>query len=225
MRAKEIMSSPVTTIGTGSTLLDAARLLINANVSALPVVDDAQSMVGIVSEVDLIRRILGDSHDPSRLRVHFGDPDSHKVLGGSITDLMTHDVVSATEDTALEDVAALMLAHRTKRIPILRGKSLVGVVSRVDLVKAMLANSAAPPPMTAAPQARRDDDVLRTDVTAGMHSLRIPLGGSFDVVVRHGVVHLWGQVASGEEEQACGRAAARVPGVVEVISHLQIVRR
>ena len=144
MRAKEIMSSPVTTIGTGSTLLDAARLLINANVSALPVVDDAQSMVGIVSEVDLIRRILGDSHDPSRLRVHFGDPDSHKVLGGSITDLMTHDVVSATEDTALEDVAALMLAHRTKRIPILRGKSLVGVVSRVDLVKAMLANSAAP---------------------------------------------------------------------------------
>ena len=65
MRAKDIMSSPVTTISSGSTLLDAARLLINANVSALPVVDEGQSMVGIVSEVDLIRRILGDSTDAS----------------------------------------------------------------------------------------------------------------------------------------------------------------
>ena len=75
------------------------------------------------------------------------------MLGGSITDLMTHEVVSATEDTALEEVAALMLTHRTKRIPIVRGKSLVGVVSRVDLVKAMLATSAPPPPMPAPPEA------------------------------------------------------------------------
>ena len=62
-------------------------------------------------------------------------------------------------------------------------------------------------------------------MTAGIQKLKIPLGGSFDVVVRHGVVHLWGQVSSAEEENACQRAAARVPGVVDVISHMQNVRR
>ena len=82
MRAKDVMSSPVTTIHADATLLDAAKLLVNTKVSAVPVVGDADAMAGIVSEVDLIRRVVGDTADPSQLHAHLGNPDSQQILAG-----------------------------------------------------------------------------------------------------------------------------------------------
>jgi osmotically-inducible protein OsmY len=60
---------------------------------------------------------------------------------------------------------------------------------------------------------------------AAVHRLGIPLGGTFDVVVRHGVAHLWGRVSTEEEDQACQVASAKVPGIVDAISHMQIMPR
>ncbi len=227
MYAKDVMSSPVTTISAGASVRDAARLLINAQVSALPVVDQRNAMTGIVSEVDLIRRVVGDSNDPTQLHAHLGDPDSQEVLSLTVADIMTRDVVTATEETSLEDVATLMLEHQTKRIPIVRGTDVVGIVSRIDLVKAMLshakpATTAATP--TPAPQLR-DDESLRMQVAAAIQKLGISLGGSFDVVVRHGIAHLWGQVGNVEEDKACQMTAARVAGITDVISHMQALPR
>ena len=233
MRAKDVMSSPVTTIGAGATVRDAARLLINAQVSALPVVDQRNAMAGIVSEVDLIRRVVGESNDPTQLHAHLGDPDSQEVLSLTVADIMTRDVVTATEETSLEDVATLMLEHQTKRIPIVRGADVVGIVSRIDLVKAMLSH-AAPGAAVAAPTAApaptptpqpRDDESLRMQVAAAIQRLSIPLGGAFDVVVRHGIAHLWGQVGNVEEDKACQMTAARVAGITDVISHMQVLPR
>jgi CBS domain-containing protein len=227
MRAKDVMSSPVTTIGAGASVRDAARLLINTQVSALPVVDQRNVMAGIVSEVDLIRRVVGESNDPTQLHAHLGDPDSQKVLSLTVADIMTRDVVTATEETSLEDVATLMLEHQTKRIPIVRGTDVVGIVSRIDLVKAMLSHGgpdAAVAAPTPAPQPR-DDESLRMQVAAAIHRLAIPLGGSFDVVVRHGIAHLWGQVGNVEEDKACQMTAVRVAGITDVISHMQVMPR
>ena len=227
MRAKDVMSSPVTTISAGASVRDAARLLVNTQVSALPVVDQRNAMAGIVSEVDLIRRVVGESNDPTQLHAHLGDPDSQEVLSLTVADIMTRDVVTATEETSLEDVATLMLEHQIKRIPIVRGTNVVGIVSRIDLVKAMLSHggpgaaAAAPPP---APKPR-DDESLRMQVAAAIQKLGISLGGSFDVVVRHGIAHLWGQVVNVEEDKACQMTAARVAGITDVISHMQALPR
>ena len=227
MRAKDVMSSPVTTISAGASVRDAARLLINTQVSALPVVDQRNAMTGIVSEVDLIRRVVGESNDPTQLHAHLGDPDSQEVLSLTVADIMTRDVITASEETSLEDVATLMLEHQTKRVPIVRGADVVGIVSRIDLVKAMLSHAA---PATAAaalapvPQPR-DDESLRMQVATAIQKLGIPLGGAFDVVVRHGIAHLWGQVVNVEEDKACQMRAARVAGITDVISHMQVLSR
>jgi CBS-domain-containing membrane protein len=221
MRAKDVMSSPVTTIQADATLLDAARLLVNTKVSAVPVVGESDAMAGIVSEVDLIRRVVGDTADPSQLHAHLGNPDSQQILAGKVADIMTRGVITANEDTALEDIASLMFRHQTKRIPILRERVLVGMVSRIDLVKAMVANGAA----TSAAPARRGAEDLRRDVAEAIQKLGFPLGGSFDVVVRHGVAHLWGQVSNESEDKACELAASKVPGIVDVMNHMQIVAR
>ena len=227
MRAKDVMSSPVTTISAGASVRDAARLLVNTQVSALPVVDQRNAMAGIVSEVDLIRRVVGESNDPTQLHAHLGDPDSQEVLSLTVADIMTRDVVTATEETSLEDVATLMLEHRTKRIPIVRGADVVGIVSRIDLVKAMLSHATAATAAAAlapVPQPR-DDESLRMQVATAIQKLGIPLGGAFDVVVRHGIAHLWGQVGNVEEDKACQMTAARVAGITDVISHMQALPR
>lgn len=224
MRAKDMMTTPVTTIGTGATLLEAARLLVNTRISALPVLDEHDAIVGIVSEIDLIRHVLGGNGDAARLQARLDDPATLKMLSGNVADIMTRQVVTATEDAEVEAVAALMLKHSTKRIPIMRDASVVGVVSRIDLVKVMLSHG-APDTAKAAPEAARDDDSLRRQVMGAVHRLGFPLGGTFDVVVRNGVAHLWGRVSTPEEDQACQAAASKVQGIVDVISHMQAVPR
>jgi CBS-domain-containing membrane protein len=220
MRAKNVMSRPVT-ITANATLRDAARVLVNSRFSALPVVDEKGAMIGIVSEVDLIRRVVGDEGDPTQLHAHLGDPDSQPALATPVVEVMTREVITADAETLLEDVASLILKHQKKRIPIIRDGGVVGIVSRTDLVKAMLSHGA---PLTQpAAESPKTDGALRRQVATAIQKLNIPLGGSFDVVVRDGSAHLWGQVASVEEDRACEIAAAQVPGITGVMSHMQVV--
>jgi len=220
MRAKHVMSKPVT-IKADATLRDAARVLVNSRFSALPVVDDKGAMTGIVSEVDLIHRVVGDEGDPTQLHAHLGDPDSQEALATPVVEVMTREVITADAETSLEDVASLILKHQKKRIPIVRDGGVVGIVSRTDLVKAMLSHGA--PVTQPPPESPKTDATLRRQVADAIHKLNIPLGGSFDVVVRNGSAHLWGQVASQDEDRACELAAARVPGITGVMSHMQVV--
>jgi CBS domain-containing protein len=220
MRAKHVMSKPVT-ITADATLRDAARVLVNSRFSALPVVDEKGAMTGIVSEVDLIRRVVGDASDPMQLHAHLGDPDSQQALATPVVEVMTREVITADTETPLEDVATLILKHQKKRIPIMRDGSVVGIVSRTDLVKAMLSHGA--PVTQPPPETPKTDGTLRRQVAEAVQKLNIPLGGAFDVVVRGGSAHLWGQVASHEEDRACEMAAAQVPGITGVMSHMQVV--
>jgi CBS domain-containing protein len=222
MRAKDVMSSPVTVIGTDATLLEAAKLLVNTHISALPVVDGTGAVVGIVSEIDLIRHVMGDAGEAASLKRHFDGPGAAQALAGKVTDLMTTALATAGEDDPLENVAALMMKHGVKRLPILRDGKAVGMVSRIDLVKSMLSHAAAAPTPAAA---RRDDEEMRRDVVAAIHRLGIPLGGTFDVVVKHGVAHLWGRVSTPEEDEACQVTASEVPGITGVMSHMQALPR
>jgi CBS domain-containing protein len=220
MPAKDVMNTRVTMVAVTATLLDAARMMVNARLGILPVVDGDGALVGILSEHD----VLGHEAAEGLTRSVNSSTDAGGSLSAQISSVMTKNVVMATEEEALADVAALMVKHRVKHIPVVRGRSVVGVISRLDLLKAML----SPGPAPGAKQDRApapDSDAVRENVVAAIHKLGLPLGAAFDIVVRNGIVHLWGQVADQEQEIACRRATAGIPGVVEVMSHMQVIAR
>jgi CBS domain-containing protein len=214
MQAKDVMSDGVISVNARATLLEAARLLVNAGVSAMPVIDDHGAMVGILSEADLIRGIAAQT-EPSKV---IADAKVRQVA-----EIMTKDVVTAAEETSLSDLASLMLSRNIKRVPILRGDSLVGVVSRVDILQALVSvgeGMFVPKPAAA----RTADDKLREPVMAALQQHDWARVGRSDVVISHGVVHLWGVVASDALRSAFVEAVHKVPGVTSVENHMHVGR-
>lgn len=203
MKARDIMMGDVLTVAADASLLDAAKIMINCGVSGLPVTGANGRMVGVLSEVDVIREAT----------------DGGPTLASPVESAMTREVVSSTEDAAIEAVAGLMLQHKVKRIPILRDGAVVGIVSRLDLVKAMLAEASGEASADSAPA---DDESLREQVTLAIRRLGVPVRGGFDVIVQNGIVHLWGEAADQAGYTACIAAAAKVPGVRDVLSHMQV---
>lgn len=231
MLAKDVMSSHVVTVEEKASLLDAVKLLINAGVSALPVLDDKGTLAGILSEYDVIRHVMNGEH-AADLQSHLEDRGAladvyAQELAAPVADLMKSPAVSASEDTPLQTVTDLMVKHQIKRVVIVRDGLVVGVVSRADLVKALLSRPHKPGLSGAAsgpqPAADAHDKQLRRDVTTAIRRLGLPLGGGFDVVVRHGTVHLWGQAVDEDHHRAYQAAAAEVLGVGDVYSHMHVV--
>lgn len=231
MLARDVMSGDVVTIGLNGTLLEAVKLLINARVSALPVIDESGALAGILSEFDVIRHVAGG--DAAASFTFGGAADgpgtvaASKALATTVKGIMTTPVLTAPDDAELTFVAEFMLKHRLKRIPIVRGGSVVGIVSRVDLLKAMISASgdAAVGRADASPRKPVPDseDQLREKVIAAVRQENVGVSGGLDVVIRHRAAHLWGEVTNEAAHQACCAAAARVPGVTDVVSHMHVV--
>jgi predicted transcriptional regulator len=214
MEAKDVMSDGVISVNARANLLDAARLLVNGGVSAMPVIDDQGMMVGIVSEADLIRRMAAE-------------PDAGKVVADAkarqVSEIMTRDVVTAGEETSLKELANLMLSRNIKRVPILRDGSIVGIVSRIDLLQAVVSvgeGMFVPKPAAA----RRADDDLRPAIMEALQRHNWAQVGRSDVVIAHGVVHLWGVVPSDAMRSAFVDAVRTVPGVTSVENHMHVGR-
>lgn len=111
MKVKEIMTAPVITVGRDATVPQIAALLRSRRVSAVPVVDGEGAVVGLVSEFDLLAR-----------------------EGATAADVMTTDVICVTEDTDVEEVRHLLVERRIRRVPVLSGGRMVGIVSRSDVM-------------------------------------------------------------------------------------------
>jgi CBS domain-containing protein len=221
MRAKEIMTTGVICIDIKSSIFDAAELLLNEHVSALPVVDDKGSVVGIVSEADLMRRPeIGTAPRKSWLS-HLLDNDTTaardfvEAHSRQVSEVMTSKVVTAGEETKLGDLVELMERHRVKRIPIMRDGKLVGLVSRADLLEALLSREPD------GPAVRPSDKELRLAVVEALDRHGWKSRWPTNVFANEGVVHLWGFVEGEEVRKAYRVAAENVPGVVRVKSHLR----
>jgi CBS domain-containing protein len=130
MLAREIMTSPVVTAEPDLPIKDAARLLDRNEITALPVVDEQQRLVGIVSEADLLRGEI--AHDP---RGHARPVEDDKERAATVSDVMTLGVITANENTDAADIARLMLDTAVKSIPVTHGARVVGIVSRRDLIR------------------------------------------------------------------------------------------
>ena len=148
MKAMDVMVRDVITVSPGDDVADAVQLLADYDVSALPVVDDGENVVGIISEADLLHReeIGTEKRRPwwleavtpaSSLAGEFA-----KSHGRRVEEVMSTNIIAASEDTPLGEIATLLERHRIKRVPILRSGKLVGIVSRGNLIQA-LASSAS----------------------------------------------------------------------------------
>jgi CBS domain-containing protein len=223
MKAADIMTTKVVTVAADATAQEAAALMLRHHISALPVVDQSGKLVGIVSEGDLVRRgELGTERERSWwLELLTSNrtlaSDYAKSHGRKVSEVMSKKLITAKPDTPINDIALLLEQHAIKRVPIVEGGKLLGIVARANLVQALAGLKVEP----AKKQAGKDSEI-REEVLAR-------LSGApwrpwlLNVTVHDGVAELWGIANSGDEKTAAGVAVENTPGVVKVNNHI-IVR-
>ena len=120
MRTKDVMTSPVVTVSPDTPLKDVARILVERGINAVPVVDAADRLCGIVSEADLLTLETADSR---------GSPPH------TASEVMSQSVYTLAQDTDATGAARMMLRHRLKSVPVVAGDRVVGIVARRDLLR------------------------------------------------------------------------------------------
>ncbi|WNC89141.1 CBS domain-containing protein [Paraburkholderia sp. FT54] len=201
---------------------DAATLLVEDHIGSMPVVDENGQVVGIVGERDLPHRVENGTCRRKRqwwLELLLSSPRGQaaryvKEHGHVVGDVMCEEVISISGDMPLQQIADLMERRRLESVPVLKDGKLIGIVSRANLIRALV--RVAP----AVESASRDDASLRDAIVLTMHGQRwgLPKRG---MLVKDGVAHLWGVMESVEEKQAIRIAAESVPGVKRVEYHLE----
>jgi len=221
MKARDIMSTKVVTVSPSTSVRDIAGLMVEKHVSGLPVLNDNGTLVGIVSEGDLLRRPeIGTQKHRRRWVSFFSGVDSqareftksHALRAG---DVMTKQVIHVSEETPLGDVVGLMEKHNIKRLPVLSDGKLVGIVSRADLLRALAARQADPMPPPA-----ESDATIRAAMNDVLKNEEWAMSAMVNVIVSEGVVHLWGVIDSDDQRQALRVAAENIPGVTAIEEHL-----
>ena len=216
MQAADVMVRDVVTVHPETDVADAVKLLAERDVSALPVVDAQGTLVGIISEADLIHRVeIGtEKHRPRLLESLTGATtlaaDFAKSHGKKVGEIMTTGVVTATEDASLAEIASLFERHRIKRVPIVRDGQVVGVVSQSNLIQALASTIGVS-------QSGGDTDRrIRDEILARLKQQDWTDFGSRNITVNHGTVHLWGLINSEAERRALTALAEGVPGVSRI---------
>lgn len=144
--AKDVMTPEPVTVGRTATVTEAAKLMVDKKVGALPVLE-GDKLVGIVTEGDLIMQDVRVEF-PTYIHLLDGfimyppatarfESELKKAVGAVVGDVMTRKVVSVQIDALLEDVATLMIDRDVSRIPVLEGDKLVGIISKSDIVRAL----------------------------------------------------------------------------------------
>ena len=203
-----------------------AELLSERGISGVPVVDSGGSMVGIVSEGDLLHRAeLGTERRhgprPAWWLEHYASGLAQEYVkshGRKVKDIMTRDVVTVTEETDLAEAATLLETHRIKRVPVIRDGNIVGIVSRSNLVRALGAARGGAPTGAGASD---DDRAIRQRLSQQKWVGKL---WAQDIIVSDGVVHLWfGSDEPEERRQAARVAAKNIVGVRSVEVHEVLV--
>lgn len=219
MKASDVMISPVVTTSPNASIKDVAKIFLDRHISAVPVVNDKGEIVGIISEGDLLHRAEAGTERRRGwwLRALATTEDLAaeyvKAHTRKVSDAMTRNVVTASPDTPLHEVAALLEKHAIKRVPIVRQGQLVGIVSRANLVQALAsASKALDIPLS--------DAAIRDRLMAHLTAQPWAHTDFLNVTVNDGVVTLWGATRSDAERKAIRVAAETTPGVRAVDDNL-----
>jgi CBS domain-containing protein len=224
MRAADVMMSEVITVGEDASVQEAARLMAEHGISAVPVVDRDKRVVGMVSEGDLLHRAETGTE---RRRSWWLDmvASANQLAGeyvkshsGCVKDVMTRDVISVTKETGVADIAILLETNRIKRVPVLLDGRLVGIVSRANLVRALAMTVNERPS-----GAEADDRAIRDRLLAELKAQKWAEVAPANITVKDRVVHLWSSYYSDQEKRALVVAAESIPGVRRVEDHMRPV--
>lgn len=194
MRAVELMRTPVVTVATDATTRQVAKMLVDNDITAAPVVDENGRLVGIVSEADLIR---GQIQPDARAHLtNLTDPTVPQPR--SVADVMTRDVICVPISADAADIAALMLKETIKSVPVVKDDAPVGMISRRDLLATLV----------------RDDATIAAEATARLTDYAN--GPSpFTIAVTDGVVTVTGDTTI-EEYRIARLLTGTVIGVKRV---------
>ena len=220
MKARDVMVSPVITVSPSASVKEAARILLERHISAVPVVDEKGKLVGIISEGDLLHRAEAGTERRRPWWLHgFIGPDTlaaeyAKAHARKVADVMTRQVVTAAPETPLHEVAALLEKNSIKRVPVVENGQLVGLVSRANLIQAVAsAGKELEIPLS--------DATIRDKLMARLKAQPWAQSGLLNVTVNDGVVDLWGITGSDTENKAIRVAAEATAGVRAVNDHLR----
>ena len=225
MNAADVMVSNVISVRPDTSVTEIAEKLLANRISAVPVVDEEGTLVGIVSEGDLIHRVENDTeqHRSWWLELLTGKEilarEFVKSHARKAIDVMSRAVVSVKPDTPLGEIASLLEQHRIKRVPVVADGKMVGIVSRANLVQALVNLAKARMPDLAVKDAALYENLLA--------HLRVQpwWSESINVIVRNGTVELWGLVGSEAERDAVRIAVEETPGVYEIVNFIGIETR
>ena len=224
MRATDVMTSEVITLGEDASVQEAAKLMAEHGISAVPVIDRESRVVGMVSEGDLLHRAETGTERRRSWWLEMVASTNQlageyvKSHSGKVKDVMTRDVVSVTEETPVADIAVLLETNRIKRVPVLRGGMLAGIVSRANLVRALAMTINERPS-----GAEADDRAIRDRLLAELKAQKWAEVSPANITVRDGIVHLWSSYYSDQEKRALVVAAESIPGVRRVEDHMRPV--
>lgn len=220
MKAADLMTSFVVTVRPDATIEYAAQLMLQYRISGLPVTDSDGAVLGIVTESDLLRRAETGTEKrharwvslligPGRLAQEYV-----RTHGRKVAEVMTDRVFTVTPETPLADLVALMETRHVKRVPVVDQGRLVGIVSRADVMAALVGL------LSDRPAGATTDAEIRHQILAEID--RQPWGprGGIDVIVTNGVVILKGMIPDERERAALRVAAENVPGVKAVHDRL-----
>ena len=223
MKAADVMVRNVITVSPDACVQDVAHILLTSRISGVPVVGPNGELVGIVSEGDLMRRVeagtgrrrpwwLAILTGKEALAMEFIREHSRKVA-----DVMTREVITAALDTPLWKIANLLEKNAIKRVPIVEGGKVIGIVSRANLLQALASLSKRAEVVTGV-----DDSQIRDKVLTQLNGEPWTRPSLINVIVQDGTVELWGIVDSASEKKAVRIAAEVTPGVRAVNDNLII---
>nr|WP_249798818.1 MULTISPECIES: CBS domain-containing protein [Caballeronia] len=215
------MTTSIVSASPDMSVRQAAGTMVFAGISGMPVIDEEGNLLGIVTEGDLMHRAEIGTGVKQRawwleLVASTRELASQYVKehARKVSDVMTTDVATVSETCPVADIAELLERKRIKRVPVLRDGKVVGVVSRANLIRALV---------TMAPELPVDADItdhsIREAVIAAMSGHPWALARE-NVIVENGTVHLWMTVTNDDEAKAVRVAAENAPGVKEVVTHV-----
>jgi CBS domain-containing protein len=219
MKVRDVMTYGVIGVPESASVAEAVETMLRSRVSALVVFDADHALSGILSEGDLIRRgeLGAERKRPHWLELLIGsgrlaESYAHEH-GGKAGEVMTRDVETIAEDAELSEAVDRMIRRHIKRLPVLRGETLVGVVSRSDLLKGLLAAT----PSTSGPHS---DAEIKAAIQAELDKLEWAPRASVRVEVQNGIVTFTGSIIDERLREGLKVIAENVPGCVAVHDHM-----
>jgi len=206
-QVEDVMTTDVATVGPTTSIVDIVRVILDRRLSGLPVIDDRDRVVGVISEADLLLvEEYRDSKPPTRFESGHRRAERAKASGTMARDLMTSPAITTPVGTSVFEAARVMHKNGVKRLPVVNTAGrLVGIVTRSDLLKVFVPT----------------DKDIRLSVEYGLLDALWPLSGKVTVAVDDGVVTLSGRMELRSEVNLLAKLTGSLDGVVSVTNRLE----